>query len=1055
MPKAVSTLNWSAALATYVWSEPPSEEVHSLAPEGPAWFAWLAGRSSFAFGGQAGSYTARLEAVQRGERYWYAYRRVGQQVRKKYLGKTADLSLTRLEQVARLLQAEQASDAPPGTTLKAPEVPPPPPPPSEALLTPAVPSATGPTIVVEGPSQAQAVVPSDRLTPLLATRLHVPRSPARLVPRARLIERLSQGLSQSLLLVCAPAGFGKTTLLAQFLAACRLPAAWLSLQEEDNDPLRFLWAVLSALQSCDPALGAGVRALLSAGQGLPGLSLPALFAQLVGELTSREREDALILVLDDYHVLSSEPIAQAMAVFVEHCPPQLHLVIATRSDPVLPLARLRARGLLCELRAADLQFEAQEARHLLHTALQRELSDSTLASILSQTEGWVAGLQLLALALHGRHSEAEMQQVLAEAGGTHRYLVDYLVAEVLARQPPAVQSFLLHTCLLESLSAGLCAAVTGTSEGESAARLSELERANLFLFPADASGQWYRYHQLWAAVLRALLLRQLGAAGVAALYGRASRWYEQHAMAAEAIEAAMQAGEFARAAGLVEQLGPQLVARSQYYTLRRWIERLPHELWAARPMVCLVYAWSLFLSGALLASAAPLAQAEQLFRRQEQSVGLGIAAALRALAALMWARGEQALAAGQEALALLPAGDLRLRSVSASVVGGGSWLVGEAEAAWQRLVEARALHERAGNLNGLLLHTTLEGNVLALQGKLREASQRYQQVRQASAVGREFALEASIRQAALHYEWNVLEEAEAQLASALAESSALVGSILLGRGVLSLASVLQARLRQACGEHEAASRLFAQAVAVAQQSGHPRFLAQAQAAQVRFWLAQGQEEAVARWRDGWADTHEAAPSYEDEPGALTLARVLLAQGEPEPALRLLDGYHALARAQGRLSSELELLVLCARAEEARGQSSRAVQLLSQALTLAEPEGYVRLFVDEGVPLLSLLRQVASRWQGRRGIGYVRRLLGILQAEHPEQAGQLLSRPILFSARERTLLRLLAAGRSTAEMAAELVVSPNTIKAQRSQLYRKLNVQSREAALSEAVRLHLL
>ena len=459
-----------------------------------------------------------------------------------------------------------------------------------------------------------------------------------------------------------------------------MPAAWLSLDEEDNDPLRFLWAVLAALQTCDPSLGASVRALLSAGYGLPGLSLPAVFALLLGELASRD-SDELLLVLDDYHDIRSDPIEHAMAFLVEHCPPSLHLVIATREDPLLSHPRQRARGLLCELRAADLQFDAAEAHSFLHTALQRELSASTLATILSQTEGWVAGLQLLVLSLHGRRTEAEVQQFLADAVGTHRYLVDYLVEEVLTRQPEAVQSFLLHTSILESLSAGLCAAVTGVSESE--VLLSDLERANLFLFPVDERGEWYRYHQLWASVLRVLLLRKLGAAGVAALYERASRWYEQHDLPAEAIEAALAAGEFERAAQLVEQLSPLLLAGSQYYTLRRWIEHLPQQLWVTRPMVCLAYAWTLFLSGALAASIAPLEEAERLFRREENSVGLGMVAALRALAALMWANGRQALTSGQEALALLPVGERLLRSVSTSVVGGGYWLVGEAEAAWQ------------------------------------------------------------------------------------------------------------------------------------------------------------------------------------------------------------------------------------------------------------------------------------------------------------------------------------------------------------------------------------
>jgi LuxR family maltose regulon positive regulatory protein len=1054
MPKAAYTLSWSAASQTYALSGPQSGEALSLIPDSPAWFAWLAEGLSFAFRGQAGSYTARLEAVQRGERYWYAYVRMGQKLRKKYLGKTADLTLARLEQVARLLQAERASGEPAGTALPAQQEPHEPPPTPQAVITSAPRTTVVPAHVVEGPPQAQAAIPSDPFTPLLSTKLHVPRLPARLVHRARLLELLKPGLSQALILLSAPAGFGKTTLLAEFLAESGVPAAWLSLDPEDNDPRCFLSSLLAALQTLDPSLGTSVRALLSTPHGLQGLSLSAMFALLINDLASRESGEFL-LVLDDYHTITVEPIEHAMASLVEHCPPNLHLVIATRADPLLPLPRLRARGQLCELRAADLQFDAAEASHFLHTALERDMEASTVATILSRTEGWIAGLQLTALSLQGRRTEDEVRQFLADAVGSHRYLVDYLVEEVLARQPEAVQSFLLHTCILEHLSAPLCAAVTGGSAGESAAMLASLERANLFLVPIDERRDWYRYHQLWASVLRVLLVRQFGAPGVAALYARASRWYEQHGLPSEAIETAIKADEFERAAQLVEQLSPVLLARYQHYTLRRWIERLPPDLWVARPIVCLAYAWALFLSGAHDAYAAPLQEAERLFRRDANHVGMGMAKALRALAALMWGDGKEALTSGREALALLPEGDLILRSVSTSVVGGGYYLVGEVEEGWLTLMEARTLQERTGSVNGLLLNTSLLGNVLALQGKLHEAADLYQQVIERAAERHEFAIEATIRQAALCYEWNAFEAAEAHLARAIAEVPTLAPRTLLGRGVLSLAYVTQARIRQARGEYEAARDLFTQAVALAHQQRHARFLAQAQAAQVRWWLGQGQVEAVTRWREGWVGTQDAAPTYEDEPGALTLARVLIAQGEPEEALRLLDGFRALARAQGRLGSELEILVTSALAEQAQGKKGQAVHTLQQALVLAEPEGYVRLFVDEGVPMASLLRLVLSRWKGKHGARYVRQLLTVLEAEHPEQAGVVPTLLAPLSGRERTILHLLAAGRSSPQMASELVVSLNTIKSQVSSLYRKLNVHSREGALAEASRLHLL
>lgn len=1026
MPKAALTLTWSAASGTYAWSGEPGGETHSLVPDSPTWFAWLAELPSFAFHGQAGSYTARQERRGRDERYWYAYLRTGQKLSKKYLGKTTDLTLARLEQVAAMLEAERfprgLSDPSRSSQLE--------------------------------PHEPPAVPPGEVIHPLLSPKLHVPRLSARLVPRARLIERLKQGLSQTLILLSAPAGFGKTTLLAQFLAACGLPAAWLSLDAEDNDPLRFLSSLIAALQTRDPLLGASVQALLSSPQGLQGLSLSAVFTLLINDLDSRDTGEVL-LVLEDYHTITAEPIQHALASLVEHCPPQLHLVISTRSDPRLPLARLRAQGQLCELRAADLQFDAEEASRFLRTTMQRELEESTLATILSRTEGWVAGLQLTALLLQERRSEAEVRQLLADALGSHRYLVAYLGEEVFSRQPEAVQSFLLHTSILERLSAALCAAVSGESLEESAAMLTLLERANLFLVPLDERGEWYRAHPLWAGVLRVLLLRKLEAAGVAALYGRASRWYEQHDLPLEAIAAAMEAGEFERAVQLIDQICQVMIERSQHDTLRRWVERLPHDLWAARPMVCLTYAWALLASGAYEASAAPLSEAEQLFRHQESSAGVGMVEALRAAGALLWADGREALRAAREALDLLPERERITRGTCLNVVGGGYWLLGEVEMAWRRLLEARVRHEHTGHLESQWLNSMLLGHVLVLKGQLHEAAERYQHVIDSAAERREYSTHSRILLANLMYEWNALEEAEAQLERAIAEAPVVVASPLLARGVLSLAFVLQARIKQARGEHEAASSLVRQAVAQAQQKRHPQYLAQAQAAQVRFWLAHGQGEAVTRWREAWARTDEATPRYEDELAALTMARVLLALGEPEQALRLLGDFHAFARTQGRLGSELEILVLCALAESARGQTGKATQFLEQALALAEPEGYVRLFVDEGVPMLSLLRLVLVRRKGQHRASYVRRLLSVLEAEHPEQAEPLAGLQVPLSRRERLILRELAVGHTTTEMAAGLVVSPNTIKAQVSSLYRKLNAHSRQQALAEAVRLHLL
>lgn len=1040
MPRTAYALTWSASSQTYTLSRQQSGENLSLELDSLAWFAWLAGITSFTFHGQAGPYTARQEVVQRGTRYWYAYLRINRRLHKKYLGKTADLTLAHLEQVAHLLHAERTSGGPSGIPLSA---------------------SHAPVTVAEDPSPAQIAIHSDPLIPLLSTKFHVPRLPAQLVHRSHLTERLQQGLSQTLILLCAPAGFGKSTLLAEFLAECPMPTAWLSLDPQDNDPLRFLSALLAAFETSDLAAGTSVRTLLTVPHDLTELSLSAMFALLINDLASHDT-DEFLLVLDDYHVITSEPIQHFMASLVNRCPPHLHLVISTRVDPPLSLPRVRAQGQLCELRASDLQFDVTETGRFLQAMLGRALEASTISTITSRTEGWIAGIQLTALSLHGRRTEAEVQQLLTDPAGSHRYLVDYLVEEVLADQPEVVQSFLLHTSLLDHFSASLCAAVTGVSVGDSDAMLASLERANLFLIPLDEGRIWYRYHQLWRAVLRVLLVRQLGTSGVKALYGRASRWYEQHDLPAEAIEAAIQSGEFERAVELIEQLSQVLILRFQHYTLRHWIERLPTDQWMARPLVCLAYAWVLFLSGAYDAYATPLQEAARLFRHEGNQIGVGMVDALRALVALLEGNDQQAIKCGNEALELLPPGNEVLRSVSMMAVGGGYLLAGEITPARQTLTETQAVHERVGRVGGQMGIILMLGQVLTVQGYLHEAKDHYQRVIDGATQLRSYAVEAEIRLGMLWYEWNDLDVAEAHLARALQDASQTADDALLARGMLSIAVLMQARIRQARGEQDAASVLFTQAVGLAHQYQHVRLLTQVQAYQVRYWLAQGQMEAVTRWREGYVDTRNTVPTYENEPCALTLARVLIAQGEPAEALHLLDGFRAQARIQGRLSSELEILVLCSMAESAQGKMGQAAHTLQQALALAEPEGYVRLFVDEGPLMLPVLYQQLSRVKGTRRAKYIQRLLALLEAvdapkqvSFPSASGHLLPSGKALSGRERTVLGLLAMGRSPSEMAVELVVSHNTIKTQLSSLYRKLHAHSREEAIAEAFRLHLL
>jgi LuxR family transcriptional regulator, maltose regulon positive regulatory protein len=411
--------------------------------------------------------------------------------------------------------------------------------------------------------------------PLLYTKLHVPRPRAHLVSRSHLVKRLQQGMDYPLTLVSAPAGFGKTTLLAQWLAESDTPVAWLSLEPEDNDPVRFLTYLIAALQTVDAQVGTTVLDLLRTPQPPPPETVVAL---LTNDLLRSTVED-FALVLDDYHVITAEPLHRALTALVEHLAPQLHLILATRADPPLPLSRLRARGQLTEVRAADLRFSSEEANAFLHTSMGLDLPPGDLAALERRTEGWVAGLQLAALSLQGR---ADVSGFLAAFTGSHRFVLDYLTEEVLTRQPALMQSFLLHTSVLERLSGSLCEAVTGQQGSQ--AMLEALERANLFVVALDDERRWYRYHHLFAEVLNNRL-QQADPGLVPDLHRRASAWYEAHGFVVEAVQHALAAPDLEQTARLIEQHGIPIVFGGQYHALLGWMDRLPEALVRAHPML--------------------------------------------------------------------------------------------------------------------------------------------------------------------------------------------------------------------------------------------------------------------------------------------------------------------------------------------------------------------------------------------------------------------------------------------------------------------------------------
>ena len=559
--------------------------------------------------------------------------------------------------------------------------------------------------------------------PLLAMKLQIPRPRAQLVPRPHLIERLQRASTASLIFVSAPAGFGKTTLLAQWLAHRDTPVAWLSLEPQDNDPVRFLTYLIAALQTLDAHVGTSALELLRSPQPAP----PQTVVTLLTNDLLRSAVGRFALVLDDYHVITAAPIQHAMTLLLEHLPPQVHLVLATRADPPLPLARLRAGGHLLEVRATDLRFSLEEASVFLQTVMGLALPPKAIEALESRTEGWIAGLQLAALSLQGR---ADVSTFLANFSGGHRFVLDYLSGEVLSRQPALVQSFLFQTSILERLSGSLCDAVTG-QEG-SQATLEALDQANLFVISLDDERRWYRYHHLFAEVLRRRL-HQLQPAAIPELHRRASAWYEQHGHFVEALHHNLAASDFERAVRLIEHCVHSMLFQGQLYILLGWLEVLPQALVHARPLLCVQQAITLLLTGQMEAALVGMEQAERAIQAampaEQGQMVQGWLAVLRASITYLRVDLRQTVLHAQEALRLLPESEEDMRAAATSYANYGYLVSGDVRPATEQQLAAAV--GSPGNLYTQVRTRANLARLQALQGKLRQAELTYVQAAQA------------------------------------------------------------------------------------------------------------------------------------------------------------------------------------------------------------------------------------------------------------------------------------------------------------------------------------
>jgi LuxR family maltose regulon positive regulatory protein len=892
-------------------------------------------------------------------------------------------------------------------------------------------------------------------SPLIETKLHIPRLRRSMVPRPRLSERLSLGAKSRLTLISAPAGFGKTTLLAEWLAEASTEnraVAWVSLEESDSQAALFWTYLITALQRAAPGAGAGALVILESARS----PIETVLTTVLNELSTMPGE--IDLVLDDYHLVDGPGIQAGMAFLLDHLPLHVHLVISTRADPALPLARLRMRRELVEVRAADLRFTLAEVAAYLNEVIGLDLATDDVAALEGRTEGWIAALQLAALSMQGR---SDVAGFIASFAGDDRYIVDYLAEEVLGRQPEAVRGFLVQTSILDRLSGPLCDAVTG--QHDSKARLALLDHANLFLVQLDDSRRWYRYHHLFADVLQAHLLEERPGE-VADLHRRASQWYWQSAEPSPAVRHALAAGDTEHAADLVELAIPALLRSRHEATVRGWLDVIPDELVRVRPVLAVGFIGALVAGGEFESVGGRLRDVERCLENPSANIVVAEEEELARLpGAIETYRAALALAGGDAAATIRHArraveraadGD-HLTLASASALSGlALWGSGDLEGAHRAYSVCVEGLQRAGHISDVLGCSIALADIRITQGRLQEALRTYERALQL-APERGGAVLRGTADMYVGLSQIACERDDLQAASQhLLRAHELGGHCGLPQNAYRW-RVAMARVREAEGNPAGALALLEEAERVYVGDFSPN-VRPVPAVKARMLLAEGHlGEAL-----GWAREHGLSAaddlSYLREFEHITLSRVLLAQSQAEyseplshEVAQLLERLAQAAGTGGRTGNLIEILVLQALMHQAHGDASGALLPLESALTLAEPEGYVRVFTGEGPVMASLLGGVAKQrptWTYAHQLRHA--AVGAVQAT-PAQG---LAQPL--SEREMEVLRLLGTDLNGPDIARHLTVSLATIRTHTKNIYTKLGVNDRRAAVRRAAELNL-